>query len=202
MIKIQELLKIDKPLILASKSPRRKKLLKQLGFEFAVVPSDVDENNLSTEISPPEYAKELAYSKAKDIAEKTKEPAIIIGSDTIVVLDDKILNKPENSEDAARMLRTLSGRTHIVYTGISLVESVSLRNHTDVQRTEVTFRALTDDEISAYVVSGSPLDKAGAYGIQDDFGAVFVSHINGCYYNIVGLPLEMLYNSLKNFVEK
>ncbi len=202
MIKISELLKIDKPLILASQSPRRRKLLKQLGFEFSVQPSDVDENGISTELPPQEYAMKLALRKAKDIAEKTLHPAIIIGSDTIVVLDGKILNKPADREDAVRMLKTLSGRTHTVYTGICLFESVTMRNFSTVQSTEVTFRELDTDEIAAYVNTGSPMDKAGAYGIQDDFGAVFVCRVEGCYYNIVGLPLEMLYSSLKEFVRE
>ncbi len=200
MIKISELLKIDKPLILASMSPRRKKLLEQLGFEFLVIPSDVDENGFSKDVGPADYAKHLAYRKAYDIASKTKEPAIVLGADTIVVLDGMIINKPVDAADAARMLRMLSGRTHSVYSGISIVESITMRNYSDVQKTDVTFRDLGDDEIDAYVGSGSPLDKAGAYGIQDDFGAVFVSHINGCYYNIVGLPLELLYSSLKKFM--
>lgn len=200
MIKISEILRIDKPLILASQSPRRKKLLKQLGFEFEVIPSNVDEDGLSTDIPPALYAQKLANRKARDVAEKTAKPAIIIGSDTIVVLDGKILNKPVDKDDAIIMLKTLSGRTHTVFTAISIYESVSMRNYSDVQSTKVTFRELADEEIRAYADTGSPLDKAGAYGIQDDFGAVFVSHIDGCYYNIVGLPLEMLYTALRNFV--
>jgi septum formation protein len=116
-----------------------------------------------------------------------------------VVIDDMILNKPSDPEDAFRILKILSGNTHKVYTGLSIVESVSQNWITDFQTTEVTFRELSDEEIWLYIEGGSPMDKAGAYGIQDDFGALFVSHINGCYYNIVGLPVQLLYMMLKRF---
>jgi septum formation protein len=111
------------------------------------------------------------------------------------------LNKPTDEEDARKMLRTLSHNTHTVYTGIALIEARSDKRMVTLQKTEVTFRELDDEEIAAYVATGSPLDKAGAYGIQDDFGAVFVSNISGCYYNIVGLPLELLYTTMKRFIK-
>ena len=201
MINISQLLKIDVPIILASQSPRRKKLLEQLGFDFRIIPASIEENGLP-EMPPELLAKELALRKAFSVAKKLNEKAIVLGADTIVTLYDKILNKPEDKADAFRMLRTLSGETHIVYTGIALVEAPGLRQVSTFQETEVTFRELDEDEIIAYVETGSPLDKAGAYGIQDDFGAVFVKEIRGCYYNIVGLPLELLYRMMKEFLDK
>jgi len=194
-----DLLKLNKPVILASQSPRRRLLLGQLGLEFEIMPSNIDETGHPVSDNPSDYALSLALLKAKDIVAGIDYPALVIGSDTIVVIDGQILNKPTDEADAKRMLGTLSGNTHTVYTAVALVDSSTGREMTDVKSTSVTFRELTEDEIDAYVASGSPLDKAGAYGIQDDFGAVFISHIEGCYYNIVGLPLEMLYSMLKQF---
>jgi len=193
------LLKLEKKLILASASPRRHKLLKQLGFDFEVLVSNIDETNHS-DLSPESHVKVLAFEKARHVADAVKVPAIILGSDTIVVLDGEVLNKPVDAQDAERILKKLSGRTHKVFTGIALIDLPSNNYKTEFQETEVTFRSLTEEEIKAYISTGSPMDKAGAYGIQDDFGAVFVSKVNGCYYNIVGLPLEMLYSSLKSFI--
>jgi septum formation protein len=200
MIKISEILKMDKKLILASQSPRRKKLLEQLGFEFEIIPADINEEIDFYKYQPFQVAEKLAEEKAKYIATQINEPAYVIGADTIVVLDDVILNKPIDEQSAFDMLRLLSDNTHIVYTGISIVESITNRFVSKFQKTEVTFRKLEDKEILAYIASGSPMDKAGSYGIQDDFGAVFVSYITGCYYNIVGLPIEMLYSTLKEFI--
>jgi septum formation protein len=201
MVQISQLLNIRLPLILASKSPRRKKLLGELGFEFIVMPSEFDEDNHSMEFHPAEYAKLLAFRKAEDVAKRINYPAIVIGADTIVVINNEIINKPKNNDDAKAMLRNLSGNTHIVYTGFSFIETKTNKSISGVQSTKVTFRELDEFEIEAYVNSGSPMDKAGAYGIQDYFGAVFVSYIEGCYYNIVGLPLEMFYSTLKNFLK-
>ncbi|MFC2129828.1 Maf family protein [Bacteroidota bacterium] len=201
MKQIKKLLNLTKPLILASKSPRRNKLLKNLGFDFEVIPSEFKEDKQDFNSNYKEYVKYSAYKKAEDVAKRTGKPALILGADTIVVLNNQILHKPKDEEDAFRILKTLSGNTHIVYTGIALIDTENNKNITDVQATEVTFRELDDDEIQAYIETGSPMDKAGAYGIQDDFGAVFVSHINGCYYNIVGLPLELLYTSMKKLLK-
>ena len=197
---IAKLVNLKLPLILASKSPRRRRLLEQLGLDFEVIPSSVDED-IGDHLPPEHYAKKLALAKAEEIAGSIDYDAIVLGSDTIVVLDDRIINKPGDEEDAVRMLKTLSGRTHTVYSGIALVDTSSDRKTAEVQTTKVTFRELADDEIRAYVVTGSPMDKAGAYGIQDDFGAVFVSNIEGCYYNIVGLPLELLYTTMRQFLK-
>ena len=127
--------------------------------------------------------------------------AIVIGSDTTVVLDGQVLNKPIDADDAVSMLRRLSGRTHTVHTGLALFgRGRGLSSRRASRATDVTFRDLSDEEIRAYVGTGSPLDKAGAYGIPDDFGAVFVSRVEGCYYTIVGLPLELLYTELRELV--
>ncbi|MDA3843818.1 MAG: Maf family protein [Candidatus Kapabacteria bacterium] len=201
MIQIARLINLRMPLVLASQSPRRKKLLDQLGFEFETMPANIDESLVENGHDPEKYVCELAEAKAQHIANSMMNRAIILGSDTIVVLNGQILNKPTDEEDARKMLRTLSHNTHTVYTGIALIEARSDKRMVTLQKTEVTFRELDDEEIAAYVATGSPLDKAGAYGIQDDFGAVFVSNISGCYYNIVGLPLELLYTTMKRFIK-
>lgn len=201
MIKIAQLIGLNTDFVLGSKSPRRKKLLQQLGFEFEVIPSDFDEE-LIVEPSPAATAEKIALAKATEVASKIDRSALVLGADTMVVLDTTVLNKPATPDEAVSMLQTLSGRTHTVFTGIALVDSADMRSMTNVCATEVTFRDLQSEEIRAYVEGGSPMDKAGAYGIQDDFGAVFVHHINGDYYNIVGLPLEMLYTDMKSFLKK
>jgi len=201
-VKLNALLRLPLPLVLASQSPRRQALLRHVGFDFDVVVPDVDEDAVSTSLPPSDYVATLAELKARRGAVLVHQPSIVIGSDTTVVLDGVVLNKPVDEEDAIRMLTTLSGRTHTVYTGIALIDSRGDTCSTAVRSTHVTFRDLSAVEIRAYVDTGSPLDKAGAYGIQDDFGAVFVSKVDGCYYTIVGLPLELLYTELRAFVER
>jgi septum formation protein len=186
-----------RPLILASQSPRRKKLLKQLGFRFRVVPSRVAEI-LSAKQSPGDNAKRIALEKATDVASRIRK-GIIIGADTLVVLDHHVLGKPNSKEDAKRMLRLLSGREHSVFTGFALIDAETKKIVSAVEETRVRFRKLEEQEINNYVESGSPMDKAGSYGIQDDFGAVFIERINGCYYNVVGFPLTRFYMTLKGF---
>jgi septum formation protein len=207
-VSLSRLLGMNTPVVLASASPRRKKLLEQIGLSFAVQPSTLNEDVLSASllasgIAPGEYVQTLALRKAENVAAVQTAPALIIGADTTVVLNGEILNKPDDAADAARMLRTLSGNTHTVLTGIALMEApandVKARFVTTVAATSVVFRALEEQEIAAYIATGSPLDKAGAYGIQDDFGAVFVERVEGCYYNVVGLPLETLFRTLKQF---
>jgi septum formation protein len=146
-------------------------------------------------VSPSDNATQLAMQKAECVAQNVRE-GLVIGADTIVVLDGRMLGKPDDPDDAVRMLRSLSGRTHTVATGIALVDRPSDRHLTAVELTDVTFRELPLGEIEEYVAGGSPLDKAGAYGIQDDYGAVFVTRIAGCYYNVVGLPLARLHGML------
>lgn len=191
------MLTFSRPVILASQSPRRHALLRQIGIDFTIQVSDINEEEMPLHMPPVEYVAGLAQRKSEAVARRQDMPALVIGADTIVVLDSAILNKPANSAEAHSMLRRLSGRTHTVYTGIAIVAVPELTVLCETQKTDVTFRELSEQEILDYVATGSPLDKAGAYGIQDDFGAVFVQNIVGCYYNIVGLPLELLYRMLR-----
>jgi septum formation protein len=179
---------------LASKSPRRRKLLKQLGLKFTSFSVDLDEELLDGE-HPIKTVKRLSLQKS-EAAKKRVKSGIIITADTIVVLDHQIIGKPRSKKEAILFLKKLSGKTHTVFTGFTIFNSHNEKTITEYVRTNVKFRVLTDDEIVEYVNGGSPMDKAGAYGIQDDFGAVFVEKINGCYYNVVGLPLAKLYKSL------
>ena len=180
---------------LASKSPRRRKLLKQLGIKFKSFSVNTVENVFDGE-HPVNCVKRLALEKMKR-ARKKVQNGIIITADTIVVLDKKVIGKPKNHKDAIKILLMLSGRVHTVYTGFCVLNQKKNKLITDFEKTKVEFRLLSKDEIIDYVDGGSPMDKAGAYGIQDDFGAVFVKQINGCYYNVVGLPLTKLYNALR-----
>ena len=188
----------DKPIILASGSPRRAELLKKIGLNFTIRPSAVNENNIPL-LSPAEYVVELARRKAKAVAANVAR-GILIGADTIVVLGHNILGKPTSEVEACDMLRQLSGKTHRVFTGLALIDRPSNRETSAVEMTEVTFRHLADDEIAAYVRSGEAMDKAGAYGIQDA-SAVFAEKINGCFYNVVGFPLTRFYVTIRSFYE-
>ena len=186
------------PVFLASKSPRRRKLLKQLNLKFKSFSVNMDEK-----IHPKEkpFKAVLRLSKEKlNIAKLKVKNGIIITADTIVVLDKMILGKPLNKKDAFRILKLLSGKTHIVYTGYSIFNYSNNKTISEYEKTEVTFRDLTSEEIGDYISGGSPMDKAGAYGIQDDFGAVFIKKINGCYYNVVGLPLAKFYHALLRII--
>jgi septum formation protein len=185
-------------LFLASQSPRRAALIRLLGVRrYEVMPADLHEAMLA-ELSPAENVQRLAFDKAKFIANQLSPDAggVVLGADTTVVLDGQMLEKPTDEFDAERMLSLLSGRTHTVYTGVSLVPLDERDPVTFVEATEVTFRHLSVDEIRAYIATGSPMDKAGAYGIQEDHGAVFVKRIVGDYYNVVGLPICSVYERL------
>ncbi|MCL5029579.1 MAG: Maf family protein [Bacteroidetes bacterium] len=192
------MIKTNLPIILASNSPRRKKLLHQLNLNFSVLNVEIDERVKKNE-KPVHLVKRLSLEKLKKAKEKIIE-GIIITADTIVVLDGKVINKPVDKEDAKRILKRLSGRRHTVYTGYSIYNSSTNKTITDYEKTFVIFRKLKIKEIEDYILSGSPMDKAGAYGIQDDFGAVFIKKINGCYYNVVGLPLMKLYQTLLGII--
>ena len=172
--------------ILASTSPRRKDLLDRLEIPFEIIPSSIKEN-YDNGMAPPEMANLWALEKARDVAADHPEE-IVVGADTIVALEGKILGKPIDSSEATEMLRALSARTHTVYTGVALVLKSSGVEASFVESTEVTFFELEEALISRYVASGSPLDKAGAYGIQDG-SACFVEKVNGCYHNVVGFPV-------------
>ncbi len=189
---------MKREIILASSSPRRKELLGGLlssfGLKFKVIPSHADES-FDRRNSFPAIVKELALQKAKVVAETND--GIIISADTIVVLDKKILGKPSSKSDAKKMLMHLSGKTHKVYTGLVVMDTRENEILKTYECTKVTFRKLGKDEVDFYVKSGSPMDKAGAYGIQDDFGCVFIEKIEGDYFNVVGLPMMKLYLVLR-----
>lgn len=189
------MLSLQVPLVLASQSPRRRQLLERLHVPFTVQPSAVDET-LPAGLAPEAAVEALARQKAHAVAQE-HPGALTLGADTIVVLDRTVLEKPADAAEASAMLRRLSGRTHTVFTGLALVHPASGRDAEAHEATEVTFAALSEAEIEAYVATGSPLDKAGAYGIQDDLGALFVAGIHGDYYNVVGLPLHRLYRVLR-----
>jgi septum formation protein len=192
------MIKSDLRIYLASRSPRRRKLLKQLGFRFKSFAVDLDEKVNGSE-KPVNLVKRLSVEKM-EIAKRKIKSGIVITADTIVVLNNKIINKPADKKEAVKFLKLLSGVQHTVYTGFAVLNLKSNQQIIDYEKTLVKFRRLDDKEIRDYVNSGSPMDKAGAYGIQDDFGAVFVENINGCYYNVVGLPLTKLYNALKKII--
>lgn len=180
--------------ILASKSPRRSKLLKQLGFDFKVEHSNARE--VSGKI-PHISVRTNAQRKSRTASVKY-EDRIIISADTVVYLEKKILNKPRNLKEAAKYLRMLSGKKHVVYTGVNIVNNLTGRQKYGHEKTVVEFRNLTDEEINYYVRKYRPLDKAGAYGIQDDFGCLFIAKITGDYYNVVGLPLVKMYKLIQS----
>jgi len=187
-------------LILASNSPRRRELLENAGFEFDVQPSEIEEFPLPGE-APEAYARRLAQDKALSVAASSAPGSIVLGADTVVAIDGEILEKPAGAPDAARMLRTLSGHTHRVITGICLVrapENVLACTH---ETTAVTFRYLSEEEIESYVASGEPFDKAGGYAIQG-LASRFVTRIEGCYFNVVGLPIPMVYEIVKSIPAK
>ena len=181
-------------LVLASTSPRRVELLRQLSIEFDVADPGDAEN--STSQDPKTRVRENALSKAEAVAKKYPNK-LIIAADTIVVLDGKILEKPISRNEAKYMLRTLGGRRHRVVSAIALIERS--RNLIDIRTEEtiVSMKKLKEDEIEAYVATGEPMDKAGAYAAQG-VGAVIIKKVNGCFYNVVGLPLSLLHSMLKN----
>jgi septum formation protein len=184
------------PLILASNSPRRRELLAQVGWSFTVDPADVDEQMLAEE-SPEYYAVRVAQDKAQ-VAARRAGSGIVIAADTIVVLDNEVLGKPRDVRDATRMLTMLSGREHRVITGVAVMDAATGSSESRAVSTRVRFRELRKEAIDAYVATGEPMDKAGAYGIQER-GALLVERIEGCYYNVVGLPLAVLAEMLEGF---
>ncbi|HBQ61463.1 MAG TPA: septum formation inhibitor Maf [Balneolaceae bacterium] len=187
-------------IILASQSPRRKKLLEQIGLSFEVHPSAAEE--VIKHSDPQEIVEDLALLKAKDVAHNFKD-SLVIGADTIVVYQDEILGKPSDPQQALSYLQQLSGNTHSVFTGVALVKTdkngAVERTTAFNEQTKVVFSTLEIADMKAYVGTGNPMDKAGAYGIQDDLGALFVEMIEGDYYNVVGFPLNRFYRELKLF---
>ena len=180
------------PLILASASPRRAELLRNAGIAFSVDPAHVPEQPLENE-PPQEYAKRLAREKARAVLARHPKDAVL-GADTIVVIGGRVLEKPLDIDDAARMLRALSGRTHEVITGVCLAAAGFER--TQAESTRVTFAELSEQEIAGYVATGEPMDKAGAYAIQG-IASRWAVRIEGCYFNVVGLPVPLVYGMLR-----
>ena len=174
-------------IILASQSPRRRELLERMGIEhFRVVTPDIDEH-MDRALPPDELVKRISAEKAQAVARQLGDtPAVIIAADTVVALDGAVLGKPADQKDAFAMLSTLSGKRHQVYTGVSVAGPQGLQSVSE--RTEVVFHPLTEEEIRAYIATGEPMDKAGAYGIQG-YGALLIEGIRGDYYNVMGLPV-------------
>ena len=178
-------------IVLASASERRQELLCRLIKDFDIIVSDFDESKVPFEGSIDKYVKDVALGKALDVKNKVNEDAVIISADTIVTLGEKILGKPKNEEDAFNIIKSLQGRKHLVYSGIVVINTSKNIIKQESLATEVTFSEINDAEILEYIKTGEPLDKAGAYGIQG-IGGIFVKEIKGCYYNVVGLPLNKL----------
>ncbi len=176
--------------ILASSSPRRSDLLNQIGLDFEVIPSRFDESQVNAS-DPVELVRTLAREKAGTVASEVEGEAIVLGADTIVLLDDEILGKPRDEAEARSMLGRLAGRTHRVLTGVALIRRPNGPILVEHEETAVTMRNLTPGQIAAYVASGEPMDKAGAYAVQG-LGSVLVERLQGDYFNVVGLPLPRL----------
>lgn len=189
----------DKRMILASASPRRKELMEQAGFTFEIQVSHKEEVYHSDR--PDEIVKELSLLKAEDVASKNdRKNCVVIGADTVVAVDDKILGKPKDRQDAADMVRAMQGRKHQVYTGLAILQYDESGNETIINHavcTDVYVTPMSEEEIMEYVQSEDIMDKAGAYAIQGVFGAKFIERFEGDYYNVVGLPISYIYQVLK-----
>lgn len=185
------------PLILASASPRRAELLRNAQIDFMVEPAHVAEEPFAGEL-PLNYAKRLARDKARAVFTRYPD-SVVLGADTIVVVDDHLLEKPKDATDAARMLRLLSGRAHHVITGVCVIGPGF--EQTDAEITEVHFHLLSKAEIESYIATGEPMDKAGAYGIQG-VASRWVERIEGCYFNVVGLPVARVYQMLRSLEDR
>lgn len=173
-------------IILASKSPRRRALLEQMGVrDFRIVTPDIDEH-MDRDLPPAELVRQISLEKAQAVAAQADPNTVVIAADTVVALDGVVLGKPADKEEAFRMLSLLSGNRHQVYTGLTVLRGEQV--FSQWEETAVTFRSLTAEEIEAYIATGEPMDKAGAYGIQG-YGALFIQGINGDYYNVMGLPV-------------
>lgn len=188
--------------VLASASPRRKELLEKMGLQFSIVVSEADESTVSRDIPVNLYVQELALLKASATAKTLlrNKKALIIAADTIVTLDGEILGKPDGEDGAKKMLSSLSGRTHEVYTGYCVMRISDGKTVCNSVKTEVKFKTLTEQKIRSYIESGEPMDKAGAYGIQG-LGSMLIEKINGDYFNVVGLPVSALADTLEEEFE-
>ncbi len=188
-----------KQIVLASSSPRRSSLLRQIGITFEIVLPDVDESRYSFEGDPSGTVERLALAKARSAAGRVDARGrLVLGADTVVLFEDEVIGKPKDAEDACAMLQKLAGRSHRVLTGFALLDPRTNRSVTAHEWTAVSMRELTDAEIHAYVDTGEPLDKAGSYGAHA-LGAGLITRVEGCFYNVIGLPLARLLMTLKNF---
>lgn len=185
-----------KQIILASESPRRRELLEKIGLKFLVVKSRYQER-IDPNLTPHELAKKLSLGKAKLVAKKYKN-AIIIAADTFVVLDGKIIGKPNDEKNARKTLRLLNNRMHLIITGFTIIDSASKKTVSKSEETKIYMRKIADHEIDSYIKTKEPLDKAGSYAIQEK-GSVFIEKIEGDYFNAVGLPIYALVKQLKKF---
>lgn len=186
-------------IILASASPRRRELLRNMGLDFSIIVSDADEDTVDTSVPPEIYVQELALLKATATAKRVldRKNALIISADTVVVYDNKILGKPKDEVEARAMLKMLSGKIHQVYTGFCVLRMKDAMTVCKSVCTHVRFKKLTDEKISKYIATKEPMDKAGAYGIQG-LGAMLIDAIQGDYFNVVGLPVSELADILEN----
>ena len=182
-------------IILASESKRRKQLLKLLNFNFEICPSNLDESKLTKNDNPQHFCQKLAFLKANKISKQYTND-IIIGGDTIVVLNNEILGKPIDIDEAFTILKKLNNKTHSVFTGVSIQCKNQNISHSFYEKTNVTFNKLNDDDFKHYIKNYKPFDKAGSYGIQD-WSAIFVKKINGCFYNVVGFPISKFHKEFK-----
>ena len=177
-------------LVLASRSPRRAEILNAVGWPFEMVAANIDESRFESEAAVP-YVRRLAQTKAETVA-KSLSSGLVLGADTVVLVDEEILGQPSDSEDARRMLKLLSGRWHEVLTAVALLRAGGSRSVVDHEKTRVRFSEMSVTEIDWYVATGEPMDKAGAYGAQGS-AALFIEEIQGDYFNIVGLPVRLAY---------
>ena len=188
-----------KQIVLASSSPRRSSLLRQIGITFEIVPPDVDESRYSFGGDPSGTAERLALDKAKSAAGRIDARGrLVLGADTVVLFEDQVIGKPKDADDAFAMLQKLAGCSHRVLTGFALLDPRTNRVVTAHEWTAVSMRDLTDAEIRAYVDTGEPMDKAGSYGAHA-LGAGLITRVEGCFYNVIGLPLARLLMTLQNF---
>ena len=189
--------------ILASKSPRRIKLMQDMNIKFKVIESKINEDDISIQ-KPHAFCKQLAIKKSNYVFKKNKN-STVIGADTIVYFDKQIIGKPKNKKEAFNIIKLLSGKDHYVYTGVSIISKKI--NYSFYEKTKVTFYDLNDNLIDYYIENFNPYDKAGGYGIQD-WSKIFIKEINGCYYNVIGLPIPKLFKifgdkiQLNNFIKK
>lgn len=188
-----------RPLILASASPRRSEIMKLVGIDFTVMPSDFDESTIKLD-NPKDFVETLAFKKAESIACLQEDDVYILGADTTVVIEGEMLGKPHDTETSVRYLRMIQGKQHTVYTGVSLIRTRDQKTITKSMATQVLMDSMTEDDIAFYVSTKEPFDKAGGYGIQG-VGSRFVKEIKGDYFNVVGLPINLVTHMFKEMGE-